>query len=297
MGRVASSAERLPPRLGLHRDDVPEDAAIDGPLDVPTEELTFDRDRDGVNDDVDTCLATIEDNSADDDTDMLTNAADPCPFNTTPNTNADGDDLPDACDPFTSIAGDHHLCVMTFQDTVLANALWATRSGSDIGWAANPGQLIAIPVGFQTGTAMAALSLEGANVTTYQGLFTFRSHGKAGGITMWLRADPAAPAASDVGCHIEAMLGSTMATVGVTTKVGFRDQKPVTFTPGMDTSLRIQGSLATVGSDVLATCRFTVNSLPVLTSTATVPLVPGHFGVTTDRWDVSLDGLYITDRP
>ncbi len=279
--------------FGLQRDDdVPEDAASDAPADA----AVTDRDQDGIDDLLDTCIATATDLAADDDGDTIPNASDPCPFNAAHLGNSDGDAIPDACDPFTSTPGDHPLCVMTFADTALANQLWLPRA-PDIGWGTNPGDLHAIPVANEIATVIAATSLEGANVTTYQGVFTFVTHGRPGGLTLWLRADPAAASSTDVGCHVESTNGLTPVTIGVTTVNGFRDQKTLAFLPGTSNGLRIQGSLATVGQMVLATCRFTLNSSPVTTSVAMVPLVPGTVGVTTDRWDTKLSSLYITDRP
>jgi len=283
--------------FGLDRDDTPviEDAAV--PADVATDVLPIvDRDHDGVDDPVDPCIASAADNAADDDNDGIANELDSCPYNLFMTGDADGDGIPDACDPFTSEGGDHHLCVMTFTEPQLANVMWLPRAAPEVAWAANPGSLRAIPSGNEIATVIAATSLEGANVTTYQGVFSFTTNNKPGGITLWLRANPNESKASDVGCHVESMTSASPATIGVTTPTGFKDQKQLFFTAGAN-GLRIQGSLATVGTTVLATCRFTINNSAVTTSTAMVPLAPGRMGVTTDRWDTTLSGLYITDRP
>ncbi len=279
--------------FGLHRDD---DSPVDAAPDV-VDLMIVDRDGDGIDDSLDTCIVSPADDATDDDGDGDPNATDPCPFNGSPSGDADGDGILDSCDPFTSTPGDHHLCVMSFVEPQLASLLWLPRASPEISWSANPGLLRAIPAGNDIATVIAATSLEGANVTTYQGVFTFTTHGKSGGITLWLRADPTTSTIADVGCHLESTTTGGPGTVGVTTPGGFKDQKPLAFTPGTANGLRIQGSLATLGANVLATCRFTINSSPVLTSTAMVPLVPGRVGFTTDRWDTTITSLYVTDRP
>ena len=111
--------------FGLQRGD--DAVVVDAGPDAVPDVAVADLDKDGIDDLIDTCIATAADGEADDDGDMLPNASDPCPFNSVHYGNADGDAIPDACDPFTSSAGDHPLCVMTFADTALANALWTRR--------------------------------------------------------------------------------------------------------------------------------------------------------------------------
>jgi hypothetical protein len=279
--------------FGLERDDdTPLDAAPPEGLEIDAP-VFVDRDGDGVNDSGDACIALPEDDNANDDTDAILNVDDPCPFNSTMTTNLDGDDLPDACDPFTSTGGDRHRCVMTFASTQLATDLWLPRP-PEKSWAAVPGQLRAIPGVNEIATMIAATSLEGDNITTYQALFDFKPD-KPGGLTLWLRANPDAPAQSDVGCHVEPSTTLGVMTVGVIGPNGFADKQMVVY-PTAATSMRIQASLPTTGASVVVTCRFVIATSGVITSSAMVPLVPGRFGVTTDRWDTAINALYITDR-
>jgi hypothetical protein len=278
--------------FGLERDDdvPPIEAGVDAPPDAPP----IDRDGDGIDDSVDTCIVSMEDDTANDDGDGLSNAEDPCPFNGSPSGDGDNDGIPDACDPFGSSVGDHHLCVMTFAKTQLAAELWLPRA-PDKTWAANPGQLRAIPGVNEIATVIAATSLEGMNVTTYQATVDFNPRNSGGGITLWLRANPAGPSESDVGCHFEPSTMPGTADVSVLGPGGPKDKKQLLYAQNAANPLRIQGSLATTGADVLATCRFSLNGTN-MTSTGMVPLVPGRMGFTTDRWDTAVNALYVMDR-
>src|SRR3954471_20013212 len=134
----------------------------------------IDLDEDGIPDDSDPCISSPEDDSGDWDRDGIANAGDGCALNGTGSGtgNVDNDGMPDACDPFTSIPFDRPRCMMAFTRTDLAARLWLPRTG-EIGWTVNPGNLRSIPDASQTGTVIAAESLEGTNTTTYQVQFSF----------------------------------------------------------------------------------------------------------------------------
>lgn len=266
------------------------DAALDP--DAP-DALLVDLDEDGTSDDIDSCLASSEDATGDYDIDMMLNGVDACPFNANPLNNTDGDDIPNACDPFPSSPGDRSRCVMTFARTKLANALWLPRTG-EIAWTSSPNLLLGLPSATETATVIASTSVEGEGTTTYHAPFRFDAHSRYGSITLWLRADPAAPSAADIGCRY--MGDITNERMGVIGPMGLRDPKYQARNAGVNT-LRITGSVVTGGTTTTVTCRFDLNGGPVLTSVTSEVLPPGHVGFSAEHWEGRLDGLHVLDHP
>ena len=276
---IAPGCDRV---FGLDRS--PDAAALDGPI--------VDLDGDLVPDEIDPCIATDADAAGDYDGDGRLNGSDVCPFNTDHSVDTDNDGIPNSCDPFPSSAGDRSRCVMTFASVSLASALWQPRSG-EIPWGATPNLLHAVAAAGQVATVIAAESLEGTTTTTYHAPFRFDELGRFGSITLWLRADPGAPSAADIGCRYQAdNIDSRMGVIGPN---GLRDAHLLNSQPGTNT-LRIAASVTTVGPNAAVICRFDLDGTQNVSMTnETLPA--GRFGFSVDSWEGKLDARHVLDHP
>jgi hypothetical protein len=96
---------------------------------LPDADVRPDRDRDGIADVIDPCIAPASDDAIDFDKDGLTGAADSCPL-LAPDVDTDGDGLSSGfCDPFPTIPGDRLRCAMFFTDLFVSSELWQARPG------------------------------------------------------------------------------------------------------------------------------------------------------------------------
>lgn len=173
--------------------DVLELDAVDAPM--------LDRDMDGVPDDLDPCIQAPGDLLGDLDLDGDPNSSDTCPFDGPNGVDPDGDGLGDACDPFATPT-DRSRCLMQFSNPTLNSALWASRS-PELAWSTSPGALVADPPGLgqAIATTIASTSIEGETVTSYDVVFNIDARNRFGSLTVWVRADPSAASAADIGCR------------------------------------------------------------------------------------------------
>ena len=156
-----------------------------------------DLDHDGIADVEDPCLNSEADRMADSDLDGVLDGVDNCVFIANDG-DADGDGVPNACDPYPMLAGDRVRCSTTFQSRELSAMIWRPRSG-EIELLAATGGLIALQEG--SGVATNVLGSAPAIVvdvgwTTAYAQFPFKTG-------VWLDAQ-SSPSGSDVAC----MLGS-----------------------------------------------------------------------------------------
>src|ERR1041385_580967 len=142
-------------------------------------DLAPDLDKDGIQDDVDPCVAAAIDATGDLNSNGIPNADDPCPTLTAPSPDTDGDGFPDNCDPFPLLPGDRRSCFMHFSNPDLNQTLWQSRSGQPSWTAAQAGKVSA---SISSITAIVATEplLEPSTVTTY----------KATGLIFGLQGDP-----------------------------------------------------------------------------------------------------------
>lgn len=167
------------------------DAAPDAPAD---------RDRDGIPDLDDPCIASVADGLGDYEGDSYPNGTDGCPFDYE-NLDGDGDTIYDECDPFGSLTGDRRRCVMAFQNPVITRELLIPRAGDQATW--NFLGLSGI-AGRGTGTLVAAERFEAPATTSYDLLIYAGAAiepASEAAVTLWIRTNQT-PAASDVGCQL-----------------------------------------------------------------------------------------------
>ena len=90
----------------------------------------IDLDFDGVDDDVDPCIASASDADEDTDNDSIKNATDPCPLDPGGTSDTDADGIPDVCDP-SPLPGDRRRCTMTFVNGDLDRQLWKQHGANE----------------------------------------------------------------------------------------------------------------------------------------------------------------------
>src|SRR5688572_17477070 len=103
------------------------------PWDAPVDDgrLPADRDRDGIVDRDDPCIASITDFKSDLDFDGNPNETDHCPadFDTF---DSDGDQIFDDCDPLPQFDNDRRRCFMSFPNPTLTRELWLPRGDATV---------------------------------------------------------------------------------------------------------------------------------------------------------------------
>jgi hypothetical protein len=285
--------------LGLTR-DTPEDApdAFDASdASDAIDALVIDLDMDGVPDDVDPCINAPADLIGDLDMDGVTNDGDTCPYNNPNGADPDGDGL-GVCDPFPMSATDRSRCLMRFSSPTLNSALWLSR-GNELAWSNIPGKLIGDPpdIGLTIATTIAAASIEGQSVTTYDIGLDLNGRSRYGSFTVWLRADPTQPSTGDTGCRwVQEASGNAMfAVVQGSTLL---DAKPYATPQANLVPARITARVVTAGAlgvPARVTCQISVMS-QVVVSEASPELAPGRFGLSVDSWLVEVSALHVLDR-
>lgn len=176
-----------------------------------------DRDRDGVHDDEDPCIASIADRLVDWDGDAFVNEIDDCPFDTggTSDPDADGDGVGDLCDPLLNAGGDRKRCVMAFQNPTITRELLVPRSGDTAIWDLVRRTSIR---GMGTGTLVAAETFEAPIATSYDLPLQIAMPAGSGAFTFWLSTSETA-ASGDVGCEVRGDASSvTVAVRGTSTE-------------------------------------------------------------------------------
>jgi hypothetical protein len=159
-----------------------------------------DRDRDGLADPDDPCVASIADAKADYEGDNYLNESDGCPFDYE-SVDGDGDTLFDECDPLGMVAGDRVRCIMAFQNPVITRELWFPRAGDTAMW--NIFGLSGISA-TGTGTLVIAEHTEAPMTTSYDLLVhtgPVMSPASEAAVTLWMRTNQM-PSGSDVGCEL-----------------------------------------------------------------------------------------------
>jgi hypothetical protein len=173
-------------------------------------EIPPDRDRDGIPDPDDPCIASIADPMADYDGDSFPNGTDGCPFDYE-QADGDGDGVYDECDPLETLPGETRRCVMAFQNPTITRELLRPRPADIATW--NLLGLSGIS-GVGTGTLVSVEHFE-APVTTLYDLVVYGGFAMSptpAGVTLWLRTN-ATVSASDVGCQLRGDASSTTLTL------------------------------------------------------------------------------------
>jgi hypothetical protein len=173
-------------------------------------EIPPDRDRDGIPDPDDPCIASIADPLADYEGDSFLNGTDGCPFDYE-STDQDGDGVYDECDPLETLAGETRRCVMAFQNPTITRELLVARAADTATW--NLLGLTGI-AGVGTGTLVSVEHFE-APVTTLYDLLVYGGFSMSptpAAITLWLRTNATA-STGDVGCELRGDSSSTTLTL------------------------------------------------------------------------------------
>jgi hypothetical protein len=134
-----------------------------GLFDAGPELSIVDRDRDGIHDPDDPCIASIADRKVDWEGDGYPNEIDGCPFDFE-SFDADGDGIYDECDPLPALAGDHVRCIMAFQNPSITRELWFPRPADGATW-----YMLGLNgvTGTGTGALVASESFEAPVTTSY----------------------------------------------------------------------------------------------------------------------------------
>jgi hypothetical protein len=216
---------------------------------------------------------------------------DPCPFDASTSGDADGDGLPDVCDPNPGHPGMRR-CLMTFSDTNFNSRFWVAR-GTEPAWANAPGALSSHGGPSEVTVAAEAIEAPG-QTTTYDAAFTIEdSMSIIGGTGIALRQSPVAAQPTDVGCSLYKV--GTSYYYGVYVNNG--PTQPQSFTlPATGMMVRMRASMTPAGADGTSTIRCVVwatGQTPGMDSEMTLSLPEGHFGMRSEHWSVTLHGLDI----
>jgi hypothetical protein len=248
-----------------------------------------DRDRDGVADREDSCIASVADYKTDLDTDGVANDSDPCPldFETA---DRDGDNVYDECDPLWNVGSDRRRCFMAFTSGVINLSLWQPRGDDGSGWDLISGALWAKQV---PATLVAAESFEAPVATSYDLTITFTQQSGAASVTLWLRTTETA-AASDVGCEVSGTLNSTRITVK-----GSSPEVTTTVVASVHGVRRIQATISAAAPAGVPNVRCAVHvggMFPAMAVSAEVALPPGRVGLSVANVPISASTLLVLER-
>lgn len=181
-----------------------------------------DRDRDGILDRDDPCIAGVADYMTDLDSDRLPNVEDSCPLDLYDALDQDNDDVLDNCDPLYMIGGERQRCFMAFLNPTINRELWTARGDPTV-W-----NMLDRIEGDGTGLLVAGERFEGPATTEYGLALSVSPTGANGAVTLWLRANESGP--GGVGCELRyegtrvslTILGSgPLATVDIPIQVEF----------------------------------------------------------------------------
>jgi hypothetical protein len=183
---------------------------------------------------------------------------------------------------------------MSFTSVALDTALWRPRT-TETAWAASPGELIGDST--TLATTIAAQSLEGQSVTTYDAKLTIDLHAGFGAVTLWVRASPDAAATTDVGCRYRFDVAGGF--LGIAEGDALRDPHTQAPAAGINT-MQLRATVVTTGAAgalAAVTCSMVFNAAARITASASVPLPAGRAGFTTDHFRVTVKALDILEHP
>lgn len=249
-----------------------------------------DRDRDGVHDFEDPCIASVADGIGDFEGDAYVNGTDGCPFDYE-NLDSDGDTIYDECDPFVALAGDRRRCIMAFQNPTITRELLVPRANDQAVW--NLLNLTGI-TGMGTGTLVAVEQLEAPFTTSYD--LPFHAAPAVGStaesaVMLWIRTNAAA-AAGDVGCQLRGNSSSSQLSL-----VG-SNVPPVAIALAFQGSWKLQATIEpSVTGRVNVRCR--VQSWFSTTSVSLrgeLSLPPGTAGFGIEEARVVIGGFVVLER-
>jgi hypothetical protein len=271
--------------FGVHDTDLNDAGVVE--IDAPEPP---DRDRDGLADPDDPCIASIADAKADYEGDGFLNESDGCPFDYE-SVDTDGDMLFDECDPLGMVDGDRVRCIMAFQNPVITRELWFPRAG-DAAW--NIFGLSGIN-GTGTGTMVVAEHTEAPVTTSYDLLVhtgPVMSPATDAAVTLWVRTNEM-PAGSDVGCEVRGdgsaskltLLGAAAPTSASIARAFAGSWKlQVTLEPGVSGRANVRCSTRAWNGAVDGTVK------------AAITLPPGRLGLGVEASSATFAGLTVIER-
>ena len=253
-----------------------------------------DLDLDGVSDDSDPCLASAQDEVEDSDRDKLANRDDPCPWDDAALTlgDADGDKIPNECDPFQTASGDTRRCTMRFLNPDLNARLWHERDGT-AEWIPFAGALSTMSFD-ATASVVSTIDLVGMGEPTLDVDFIIQSDPTIDhAVQTWARAaDATSP--NDLGCELYG--NSTYTRLAIVLGDGRDLATKMIFTPyPLATGMRMH--LTYAADSVSPNLRCTVSRFPdTWTVSAAMALPPGRVGFGVVGGQLQVTGLAIYDR-
>ena len=261
------------------------------PWDASTDDgrLPPDRDRDGIADREDPCIASINDFKGDFDADGKPSETDPCPVDYGSD-DGDGDNIYDECDPLPQLGGDRRRCFMGFQNPTLTRELWVPR-GDPSAW-----DLVTFSgiVATNAGTLVAQESFEAPGTTSYDVVVSAMNPAPEAAAALWLRTnDIAAP--SDVGCEARGTSSSTQITIKGTEPPVTRSL-PHAFTRLFRLQAVISPTAATGARNVRCIAKFTSTAFEQFDVSAELVLPPGRFAFAAEGARLYFAALLVLER-
>jgi hypothetical protein len=246
--------------------------------------FSTDRDRDGILDDVDPCIASIADNYADNEGDGSANDVDSCPFGYD-ESDGDGDGIVNECDPFPALGGDRIRCTMTFQSATINRALWRVHAGE---W-----NLVNTNLNARTpGTLLAEESLEAMATTSYDAIiYTSAPSAPEAALTLWLRADPLA--GDGLGCEVRGT------TTTATLRIRGTSATSAAIDQGVHRIAKLQATLAPLappGTPNVRCAAWFISTPTPLVVTTEAAWPAGRVGITFEAMTGVWNGLQIFER-
>jgi hypothetical protein len=248
----------------------------------PDGDPRIDLDRDGIKDVEDPCIAAFADALVDTDFDGLPNGVDPCPFDSEPTEDADGDGIGDLCDP-SSLPGDRVRCLMAFTDAELNLAMWRIRDNADSWIFHHPRILRAV----ESGSIVADWSFESPRVTTFHVVGLLYATSLRFSV---LARGARAPGDGDVGCTLSAGINWLLAGPGgATASLGARPS-------GFSTRFSLWVTLLPGGADGMTLrCAAQLGTNPMASIDATAALPFGTLGFVAEPTG-TVTGLAVYER-